>query len=583
MLESLDPNLAERVTFLEEKVAALQRQVEHLQQEAQTEEIQESTPLVPFAQPEIPPTGPPEAPAKRTTVSFSALKDEDWLNKLGIALLLLGLAFLFKLGVDRGLLTPVVRVAFGGALGISLFGAGLRLHSKRVHLGQVLLGGGIATFYATLFAAYQLYSLLPYAIAFSGMGTVTLLGFVLAIRQHDTILAVIATVGGLGTPFLLYTTEGSIPGLVVYTCVVLSSSMGIFLYKGSRLLLTATVVGGWLVFAVPALQFAFQGAPDRLVDQLVFQGGVFFCWLVFGGIPVLRAIWRHQDPDHWSSQGALQVPKQGFTDRPALLLTLIVPLVALIQSALGGSYSGFSYGLIKMGAAGLYGLMYYHLRRWKPSPLASMHGVTAMLLLSFSWMDVLEDRSSETEVYIYLALALQATLIHVVARRLLDQYLHVIAHLIHVVVVVWLTGRLLDLDATTPVLINGPAIIDLTVMALLLSSAWLLRQTEFLTPYSLAAYMGLLGWFWRDLVALPNGQAYVSIAWGICALVLLMIGWYRSASVSRRAGLVTLLIVIGKLFIIDLAELEAVWRVLLFLGFGGLLLLLSYFFPKLRK
>ncbi len=33
----------------------------------------------------------------------------------------------------------------------------------------------------------------------------------------------------------------------------------------------------------------------------------------------------------------------------------------------------------------------------------------------------------------------------------------------------------------------------------------------------------------------------------------------------------------GKLFLVDLAEVEALWRVLLFLGFGGLFLALSYY------
>jgi uncharacterized membrane protein len=45
----------------------------------------------------------------------------------------------------------------------------------------------------------------------------------------------------------------------------------------------------------------------------------------------------------------------------------------------------------------------------------------------------------------------------------------------------------------------------------------------------------------------------------------------------------TLLLVVGKLFLVDLSELETIWRVLLFLGFGGLFLLLSYYFRALWK
>ena len=34
---------------------------------------------------------------------------------------------------------------------------------------------------------------------------------------------------------------------------------------------------------------------------------------------------------------------------------------------------------------------------------------------------------------------------------------------------------------------------------------------------------------------------------------------------------------VGKLFLVDLIDVEAIWRVLLFLGFGGLFLALSYY------
>ena len=45
----------------------------------------------------------------------------------------------------------------------------------------------------------------------------------------------------------------------------------------------------------------------------------------------------------------------------------------------------------------------------------------------------------------------------------------------------------------------------------------------------------------------------------------------------------TLLVLVGKLFLVDLARLEAIWRILLFLGFGGLFLVLSYYFQARWK
>ncbi|MDO8736122.1 MAG: DUF2339 domain-containing protein, partial [Thermoleophilia bacterium] len=51
----------------------------------------------------------------------------------------------------------------------------------------------------------------------------------------------------------------------------------------------------------------------------------------------------------------------------------------------------------------------------------------------------------------------------------------------------------------------------------------------------------------------------------------------------RTVALVTLFVVVGKLLLVDLGTVKAIWRVLLFIGFGGLFLVLSYFFQSLWK
>ena len=72
---------------------------------------------------------------------------EWWLNKVGIALLLFGVAFLFKFSWDQGwlqaLLTPWVRVGVGLATGGVLTVAGFRVAGERRGFAQVLFGGGI--------------------------------------------------------------------------------------------------------------------------------------------------------------------------------------------------------------------------------------------------------------------------------------------------------------------------------------------------------------------------------------------------------------------------------------------------------
>jgi len=182
---------------------------------------------------------------------------EFWLNKIGITLLLLGLGFLFKYSADQNWITPLVRVSFGLILGVGLVGLGMRLpESKRV-LCQVLTGGGIAAFYITGYAAFQLYHLVPQYLAFSFMVGITLLSYFLALYQSEPPLAVVAVIGGLGTPFLLHTGSGNIPGLMIYTCVLLAGSMAVYYFRPWRLLFWSTWLGGWIVIGIAVSQAPF--------------------------------------------------------------------------------------------------------------------------------------------------------------------------------------------------------------------------------------------------------------------------------------------------------------------------------------
>ena len=101
--------------------------------------------------------------------------------------------------------------------------------------------------------------------------------------------------------------------------------------------------------------------------------------------------------------------------------------------------------------------------------------------------------------------------------------------------------------------------------------------------YLFAVHIAVLGWLLRELSSLSHGQGYVTIAWGVYAVVLLVLGLRLNFNLLRSVAMVTLLIVVGKLFLVDLAELETFWRVLLFLGFGGLFLILSCYYRALWK
>src|SRR5690348_15703652 len=106
----------------------------------------------------------PTAPAGK---GWEEILVENWLVWLGGVALALGGAFLVKFSIDYGLLTPAVRVALGVLLGLALWAGaewlvwGEPVEARPSNISQALAAAGAATIFASLYAAYQLYGLLP--------------------------------------------------------------------------------------------------------------------------------------------------------------------------------------------------------------------------------------------------------------------------------------------------------------------------------------------------------------------------------------------------------------------------------------
>jgi len=563
-----DGALRERIAVLEARVEALAHEVEQLQDPRQRAARQRQ------AVRSRPATPPKRRRLPRPDRAAWVFKSEDWLGRIGIGLLLFGLAFLFKYSVEQGWIGPMVRLGFGVVLGGVLLGTGLRFYASRRRYGQGLMGGGIAVWYATTFAAFQLYALLSYGLAFALMVAVTALAFLLAVRQKDAVMAVIATQGGLGTPFLLFTADGSIPGLVVYTLIILGCALALYLVHGWRTLLASAVIGGWLVFGAIAFDL---GGLSPSGDRTAFLVGIAATFLLFGGVPLWRAVRHHRDSERWARPPLVWFEGTAVFEEPVRLMAVAVPLVSWLLTLEALDVGQVAHGAILAGVAVLLFGLAVGLRREELPSLASAHAVSAVIIATLAGFYLFDDAPLQLA-----ATAGLAALVLLGARRWADRGLWATGQSLLLAVLLVLFGRLLDETGATPVLVRPDALLDLASIVLVVAAAWTLSERPRFA-FVLAAYAAGLSWLWRDLVVLPNGQAYVSVAWGVCALALVAVGARRDLDGARWTGLGTLLLVVAKLFAVDLAELDAIWRILLFLGFGALLLVVSYAFPSLWR
>jgi uncharacterized membrane protein len=210
--------------------------------------------------------------------------------------------------------------------------------------------------------------------------------------------------------------------------------------------------------------------------------------------------------------------------------------------------------------------------------LASGYRVVVALLLAVAWFSFFGDGSNR-----FLALCLQAAFLIVWTQYYDDPAVRMTGHALFATALLAIDWRLTSLTASGPPLVNVVALVDLAAIILALGCSFLLQKRNARLAYRFGAYLAFLGWFWRDLAPLENGHAFISLAWGVAAVVLIMIGWRSGRDLIRVTGLTTLGVVVVKLFAIDLAELGMGWRVALFIGLGVLLLGTSYLFPSLWR
>jgi uncharacterized membrane protein len=137
----------------------------------------------------------------------------------GVTLIVAGV-LIVKYSIDAGLLSPLVRVIAGLVFGTGLIaGAEAARRGERQvrdeRIAQSLAGAGVATLYASILIAVNLYHLVDPMTAFTGLALVTVLAGALSLRFGPP-SAVLGLVGGLAAPALVGAESPNIPLLATY-------------------------------------------------------------------------------------------------------------------------------------------------------------------------------------------------------------------------------------------------------------------------------------------------------------------------------------------------------------------------------
>ncbi len=589
MSSNQDPSYEKRIEQLERTVANLEYTISRLQERMASSgppaaprkpPVHEGTDprpgnsrLLADVRPALPPEAAGVKEQPRRTRPMYALNGEIWMNRIGLAFVLFGIAFGIKYFLDQAWFSPLLRVVSGLSLGSFLTLTGFQLHGKRTRLAQVLLCTGVAALYLTAFLAYQLYYLVPYPVAYIGMFAVSVGAFLLSVKRDDPVVAILAVFGGLVTPFIMHSQGDNLFGIISYTSLILIGAGAIYWFTGWRSLLFLSAIGGWIVIVLCYLNVGLY-FETVAADRWLLLTGVLVNWMLFWAMPVLRGILRARNPDRFVAPPPVRAVGY-FFNHPALPLSVATPLLTFIFSMLIWDLSDTLWGWIALEAAAIYGFLYLYIRGRDLNHLAQMQGFASSMLLVIGLFLLFKEYA------LLVALASAAAVMRHVARLMKDRIMSFNSHALFLIVISWLTMRLLNVDVEGAPVTNLPALSEFAVLILCASMAPTLRRSWMYLIYLLCAHFLFLGWVYREVGSLYGGEALVTAIWTGYGIILFAFSYWNRALLLRRVAIGTLGLTLSKFFLFDLDTVDPLVRVILFLGFGISFLGLSYLLPRL--
>ena len=601
---------------------------------------------------EAPPPAPPPMPTPPPPPLLTAAPRKSFEDRLGtqifpliaILALILGTAYGLKLAIEHGLIGPVARVLLG-----LIAGAALVLWSEvfrrkaMAAFSYSLKAIGSGVLYLSLWAAFQLYHLLPASIALIAMILVTAWNAWMALSQDAELLAGYALAGGLLTPLLLSTGGNHEAFLFTYLGAIDLGIIYLLRTKPWRWLLAPTFAGTVIYFAGWFGEFFHAGYIDVWNPQSTETAAFALLFFVLFALITIRGWVTLPEPEKPGSVAALEpvllplvnaaflavslyqvMHHSGLEDARAWLMValaaLLLGLMRLQRTRLAAAMQLAAAVVcltiaVPLKASGhtlttawlVEGVVLY----WAGTRFEEENGVSSKMLwaLSFGgytlglaslvahwwWFDAVRmgflNRNLGAALVAIVTLAGAAFL----ASRRADPRSRVL----------WLS--LIAIDAVAVLLAMGEiastweygphpafanpefytAVVGLAVLASAAWAAFRLDSAKFAAATTVVFHLVAILSVEREIGALwtrtdANLQRSLAIS-GFLMLYgagLLATGFVRRNAFVRWQGLTLLVFTIGKVFLYDMSSLNAGYRVASIMGLGAVLLAVSYAYQK---
>lgn len=556
-------------------------------------------PLTPIQPPPLVPATPiyPSSPRPHRTagappeINLESRIGSHWLNRIGISAVLIGVSYFLKYAFDNNWIGPAGRVTIGLLAGIGIVVWSERFRSRGYQIFSYSLKAvGVGVLYLSLWAAFQVYSLVPGGVAFAAMLLVTAATAALALSQDAEILAAFALTGGFVTPALLSTGQNRELALFAYVAVLDLASLAMMAFKPWRRLLVLSYAGTLLLYV---------GWYSEFYDRSQVGLTLAFATLFFA-------------------------------------ISAIAPLVALAPENEAGVFASIPFILVFVNAVVYFLQIYAMFEEISKTETAWFALGLAAVYIYLSWRAEARFGGSamgQKLKLLHLALAIGFITIAIPIR--LDEHWITVGWIVEAAILLWVADRIhsdllnafavgalalgvvrllaFDNFHSTQLIFNARMGTHALAVAVLGGVAWYASKRDDETGRSAAAIavvalnaLALIAltrevadYYAQQLAALrPQPGAFnlaywsqsrsigitrdftYSALWMAYGAMLMVVGFWRNSAFVRWQALLLIAATTVKVFVYDTSQLDHIYRILSFIVLGVLLLTVSFAYQK---
>jgi uncharacterized membrane protein len=288
----------------------------------------------------------------------------------GVAIAIGGLLFV-KYAYDNGLISPSLQIFLGLLMAAGLIFAGDILRRKTPltaepnYVPAALSAAGLATAFASIYAAYALYELLQPTPAFIGLALVGLGALALSLRQGP-LIAALGLLGSYVTPMMISSPDPSGWGFFPYLLIILGASFAV-LHKRPWWWLGYASIAGSALWSLLWLGGPFEAADILPLGLFALCTGAISLFAISG-----RAILRE---DTGSLLNPVNMTAQLKTGSVGVVAASLV-LAALV---LKSDHAGTALMLFFIGMAGVATLSWFKQGDTAAAPAAAVLSLIVLM------------------------------------------------------------------------------------------------------------------------------------------------------------------------------------------------------------